>query len=426
MDFILTIISEKHSPSLTIKMNSEEATIFAIQLISLFADETRIETGLTVRLRTFQQKTSELVSNLRTFIQSHGNNQELWKLYNILSALADGEYFAVITQTISESDQQMIKEELLHLNHPDYDDLKKFETEFCKGIIDNYDAVHYENGKKQIKIGEPDKTKRKCRYCEKMMPDVTFCKVAHTISEGLGNKSIITNDECDCCNEYFGKEIEQDLIVYLSPLRTFMSISGKNGKGKIMDESFAFYESGPKQIKIDLHDKEDPELKHWTLQQEGDQIKMSFTHPQMVNLQDVYRAVTKYAIGVMGDAQLPHFHDTIKWIKKSTSATDLPQLCFFLDPSPSKDEKPCITVFFRNNNDKSLPYSFVEIQMSGIVIFAILPFCDQDDRTFSNREDWRHMMDVLKIYGKMSVLKILIPNKDELERITYNFVFKKQ
>ncbi len=35
-------------------------------------------------------------------------------------------------------------------------------------------------------------------------------------------------------------------------------------------------------------------------------------------------------------------------------------------------------------------------------------------------------MDVLKIYGKMSVLKILIPNKDELERITYNFVFKKQ
>ena len=111
MDFILTIISEKHSPSLTIKMNSEEATIFAIQLISLFADETRIETGLTVRLRTFQQKTSELVSNLRTFIQSHGNNQELWKLYNILSALADGEYFAVITQTISESDQQMIKEE---------------------------------------------------------------------------------------------------------------------------------------------------------------------------------------------------------------------------------------------------------------------------------------------------------------------------
>lgn len=407
-------------------MNSEEATIFAIQLISLFADETRIETGLTVRLRTFQQKTSELVSNLRTFIQSHGNNQELWKLYNILSALADGEYFAVITQTISESDQQMIKEELLHLNHPDYDDLKKFETEFCKGIIDNYDAVHYENGKKQIKIGEPDKTKRKCRYCEKMMPDVTFCKVAHTISEGLGNKSIITNDECDCCNEYFGKEIEQDLIVYLSPLRTFMSISGKNGKGKIMDESFAFYESGPKQIKIDLHDKEDPELKHWTLQQEGDQIKMSFTHPQMVNLQDVYRAVTKYAIGVMGDAQLPHFHDTIKWIKKSTSATDLPQLCFFLDPSPSKDEKPCITVFFRNNNDKSLPYSFVEIQMSGIVIFAILPFCDQDDRTFSNREDWRHMMDVLKIYGKMSVLKILIPNKDELERITYNFVFKKQ
>ena len=128
----------------------------------------------------------------------------------------------------------------------------------------------------------------------------------------------------------------------------------------------------------------------------------------------------------MDDAQLPHFQDTIRWIKKEISATDLPRLCFFLDQNPGKEGKPCVTVFFRKNDDRSLPYSYVELQMSGVVIFAILPFCDQDDRTFSKKEDWKHTMDVLKIYNKMPFLKSMIPNKDEAERITYNFDFKKR
>ena len=60
------------------------------------------------------------------------------------------------------------------------------------------------------------------------------------------------------------------------------------------------------------------------------------------------------------------------------------------------------------------------------MIFAIIPFCDQDDRSFSKKEDWTHTMDVLKIYKKMPFLKSIAPNKDETERIMYNFDFKKR
>jgi hypothetical protein len=205
-----------------------------------------------------------------------------------------------------------------------------------------------------------------------------------------------------------------------------MSVTGKNGKVKIKDDSFAFYEDGPKQLKFDLFDKDDPEMKHWNVDRDGDNFKVTFTHPQMVNTQDVYRAVAKYAVGVMDDTQLTHFQETIKWIKKEVSATDLPKICFFLDQNPGKEGKPCVTVFFRKNGDKTMPYSYVELQMSGVVIFAILPFCDQDDRTFSKNEDWKHTMDVLKIYNKMPFLKCIAPNKDATERITYNFDFIKR
>lgn len=426
MEFIISIVTEKHNPTLSIKSDNDDSMLFMIQLIGVFADEVTLEKGLCIKGRTYQQKNEKLLSDLRTIIQNNGNYNQLWQFYGILSELEDGEYFAIATKVMDDGEYARIKDDLLHLNHPDYEDLLKFKDEFCSGIVENYNFVHYENGKKQVTIGESDKSKRICRYCGKKMPDVTFAKVAHTISEGLGNKSIITNDECDSCNENLGRNIEQDLITYLSPLRTFMSINGKHGKSKIKDDSFALYESVPKSLRFDLMDKENPDLKHWSFQQEGDNFKVSFTHPQKINPQDVYRTVAKYAIGVMSDTELLHFKDTILWIRGEKSARDLPRLCFFLDNDPLKDNKPCITVFFRKNDDKTLPYSFVELQVSGVVIFAIIPFCDQDERTFSDKQDWDHTMDVLKIYRKMPWLKILTPNQDEAIRITYNFDFNKR
>ncbi len=174
MDLIITIISEKHSPTLTVRMDNEESALFALHLINVFADEVSLEEGLIMRGRTYQQKTPEFISNLRMFIENHGSKKELWLLYDIMAALSDGEYYAVITQAINEGDLNAIKENLLHLNHPDYDELMKFKAEYCIGVIDNYDVVHYYNGKDLIKIGEADKSKRKCRFCGRMMPEVSY------------------------------------------------------------------------------------------------------------------------------------------------------------------------------------------------------------------------------------------------------------
>ena len=214
-------------------------------------------------------------------------------------------------------------------------------------------------------------------------------------------------------------------MTYLSPLRTYSSIAGKHGKTKIKDDSFALYEEAPGKIRIDLFEKENPELKHWTFNEDGENFSLSFTHPQKLNPQDVYRAIVKYAIGVMEEVELPHFQDTIDWIKKEKTAVDLPKLCFFLDNNPKDDKKPCITVFFRKNSDKTLPYSFIDLKVAGVVVFAVIPFCNQDDRTFSKEEDWKHILEVVKIFEGMPLLKVIIPNEDEEIRMTYNFEIKK-
>ena len=427
MEICINIVtSGRHNPSLSIKLDSEAAVAFVKGLFCVFGSlEKTIEGSVRAVGRTYQQKTVQLMSDLRTFIQNNGNRKELWDFYNVLSELDEGESFAINTKHLTDSEYDEIKENVLKLNVPDYEGFRRYRTEVCGILIDNYRMVFYEQERKQLRIGETDKAKRKCRFCRESMPTVKFDKDAHTISEGLGNKSIITNDECDTCNETLGKEIEQDLMTYLSPLRTFSSIAGKHGRTKIKDDSFAIYEESPGKIRIDLFDQEIPELKHCTFKEDGENFTLSFTHPQKLNPQDVYRAIVKYAIGVMEEVELPYFQDTIDWVNKENTAVDLPKLCFFLDNNPKDDKKPCITVFFRKNSDKTLPYSFIDLKVAGVVVFAVIPFCNQDDRIFSKEEDWKHILEVVKIFEGMPLLKVIIPNEDEEIRMTYNFKIKK-
>ncbi|WP_410170263.1 HNH endonuclease [Agrobacterium tumefaciens] len=53
-----------------------------------------------------------------------------------------------------------------------------------------------------------DSTTRKCRFCDRAEPEVSFKGVAHAIPESLGNKTIESMYECDDCNSLFGRGIE--------------------------------------------------------------------------------------------------------------------------------------------------------------------------------------------------------------------------
>ena len=43
------------------------------------------------------------------------------------------------------------------------------------------------------------------------MPDVEFQALAHAAPDFLGNASIISMNECDDCNDYFGRDCEDHL-----------------------------------------------------------------------------------------------------------------------------------------------------------------------------------------------------------------------
>jgi hypothetical protein len=86
-------------------------------------------------------------------------------------------------------------------------------------IFSNYD-IHVYCLKKKYIYGNSDKSKRKCKYCGKTVIDgATYNEEAHAIPESLGNKTIISADECDCCNDKFSETIDLDILDYLKLFR---------------------------------------------------------------------------------------------------------------------------------------------------------------------------------------------------------------
>lgn len=75
-----------------------------------------------------------------------------------------------------------------------------------------------------------DKVARRCRFCRRAQPDVTFTSDAHAVSEFLGNRSILSLNECDDCNAHFATEYEDHLAKWSLFARSVSQVRGKRKK----------------------------------------------------------------------------------------------------------------------------------------------------------------------------------------------------
>lgn len=72
------------------------------------------------------------------------------------------------------------------------------------------------------------KKNRSCMFCGN--ENAKFTKVAHAVSETIGNKSLISHFECDECNQQFGKMFEDDLGKYMLPYKIITKTFGKSNQ----------------------------------------------------------------------------------------------------------------------------------------------------------------------------------------------------
>ena len=423
--FKITFFALSRSSDFEMKSEKENIDEIFNDFISAFITSVDYD-NLKINIDMLQQNTEEFRKKLDLFVQKYKiHKPEIQQLNSYFKSLEENEYFFFLPNcTLSKEQTNHLSMYLMAMrDNVNFETFSKQMNDDFGGIFNNYDVrVFGEQTRK--KIGESDKSKRICRFCNKNEPEVTFKKIAHTISEALGNKKIITNDECDCCNQTFGTGIENDLIHYLDLYRNIFAVKGKNGVPKLKGKNFKIEtniaKTGKKETKIKqiLTDEEinDPNR---------DNFKLKLESNQTITAQNIYRTLTKYALGVIDKIEIENFTETIEWINCKKDLEDLPKIAMLTSYDLFLDH-PQITVYLRKNDNLNLPYAVAEFGFTFLRFVYIIPATSKGNIDFTKEENYKRFWDFFKHYSSVPNWTFTKMNDKVARKFTLNLNFEQR
>lgn len=235
-----------------------------------------------------------------------------------------------------------------------------------------YRVIGYD-GSFRAYIGEK---KSVCRFCGKRVPEVKFRKKAHALSESIGNKYIINNEECDSCNDRFSK-IEEDFYRRHAAILSIYNIKGKNGSRKIKTETIDIFDQNGI-VTIDPHKKESVSIRY-----DSNGIgTMDFSlelkyHPHIP--QNVYKCLVKYALSIVESQYIIKLNKAVAWINNdSFSIKQLPNVIYYYTKFHSH---PRAAVFIRNEENTKFPFAFSLVEFANIGYCFMIPFGNDEPIT---------------------------------------------
>ena len=395
-NFKLTFLALSRTTEMEIESENDISLILN-DLLMAFAKEIDYE-NLKINIYYLQQNTEEFRAKINSVIQKYKTFEpKIQQINTYFKDLKDNEYFFIFpNNTIHKQQSFHLFNYLSALQKgEDFEKISKEIDELFGVLMDNYEMFAFDADRKNnIKIGESDKSKRVCRYCNKKSPEVSFKKVAHSISEALGNKKIITNDECDACNEKFGEGIENDLILYLNLYRVFFRIRGKNGIPKLKGKNFEIEIKNEETITIDILSDEEIAVSDCN----DFQVRLETT--EKITTQNIYKTLSKYALGVIDRTQIVNFKDTIEWINGKKNIDNLPKIAI-LTSYDLFSTHPKLTVYLRKSKDDKLPYAVAEFRFTYLTFVYIIPNSNKDTTDFTQDNNFEYFWNFFKHYSSI-------------------------
>lgn len=395
-NFRLTFLALSRTTEMEIKSENDISPILNDLLIA-FAKEIDCK-NKKINIDSLQQNTENFRTKINSVIQKYkAINPKILQINSYFKKdLEDNEHFFIFCNTtISKEQRFLLYNYLLALREgEDFKKITKEIDDLFGVLMDSYEMFAFDSDtKNNIKIGESDKSKRVCRYCNKKSPEVSFKKVAHSISEALGNKKIITNDECDACNEKFGKGIENDLILYLNLYRVFFGIRGKNGIPKFKGKNFEIENNETIKIKQILSDEE-------IAVSDCSDFQVRLETSEKITTQNIYKTLSKYALGVIDRTQIVNFKDTIEWINGKRNIDNLPKVAI-LSSYDLFSTHPKLMVYLRKSEDNKLPYAVAEFRFTFLTFVYIIPNSSKDTTDFTQNDNFEYFWSFFKHYSSV-------------------------
>ena len=251
-------------------------------------------------------------------------------------------------------------------------------------------------GSDNINIGKKTDD-RVCRFCGKTKAGgATFKKVAHAISEGLGNKTLKCTEECDQCNARLA-DVEDNLSVgYLGIKRSILGSKGKGGVKSVGGQNFVL---DAKKHQMILSEKT-------LIEDLGKQLKVKLEGRELFTMQGLYKALVKVVIDLVDGELLHHFRNTIQWINDKLVAEEFPPIRQYY--SESIYAQPIIEIYIRKSIDdiEKGPYCFANLFVCDLILQFVVPFVDVDKGMMKSADMvapyWDKMAVLLSMYNMQS------------------------
>jgi len=415
-----TFFSIKSCATYKIEFNPNKSNNSLIYFIQDFIQTFNGQVCLTpegnrLEINCSQKNTLELQAKVLELVNRNKSNQPVInKINDFIKKLSINEIFFILpvdSASISLKNQFMMANELMSLNNPslDYNDLENSFNNLFGHIIEKYKSFS-PSIEKKTKIGKGLKTDRICRFCHKDSYQTSFKKIAHSIPEALGNKNIILNEECDIYNEKFSKTLEKDILVYLRLFNTFYQVKNKNNKvPKIKQNNFEMLHINPnleknkeiieKAKEISEHPFNPNNFFVIVSRQNKDSSAVSDTihfkpptisldSDEKIILQNIYKALVKFALSCIKTEDLEGFKETLNWIAdENLFKENLPKVAVLLNPE-KLELHPSITIHIRNDDDTTLPYAVGEFHYTTFVYVFIIPIFNGKEINFNKFKEF--------------------------------------
>lgn len=217
-----------------------------------------------------------------------------------------------------------------------------------------------------------------CRYCRKSSPSTMFKTIAHTFPQFIGNKTLISYDECDSCNDIFGKNIDVDFARYLGIENTIAQIPGKRG--------IPIYRVPGKTPRLEFSTKENTLHAQANIADSfidiDEDTKQVFIHAdrQPYRKRSAYKCLVKMAIAIMPDCELINFEPTLNWLCKNPEDDTLKTNILLCLRSRSATSLPAIDACLLRRIDSNalVPYMTFFIAFYNFSFQIFLPLSHKD------------------------------------------------
>lgn len=412
MSYFIHLISHDRQCRFNLEDIQPKVTEVIKKLITLFSIEKPKADG-SVTIDTLRKYDDEFEKSLNDFFsETRSTFPQIQQLNSFFKSLNKGDFFYFLPN-IEHTEIEIYKYhiELKSLNeNQDYEKLlSNFENGFGK-ILQFYNSKKI--GDYRTKIG-PNSLQKTCRFCDKSQPDTFFSKDAHAISEGLGNKKVLTKDECDICNDFFSEKIEPSLINFLSIFRTYFGIKGKDGKKKIKGKNLVIKKVG-NELHFNFLEGTKPSI-------DGNNVSFNAKEIGWHSSQAMYKALVKFFLSVIETEMLEDFKDTVQWLLGNLERKKLPKVFFKIDHSVFAED-PKIFVFTRKSDSINLPFAFCEFQFTICRFIFLIPFSQKDTRDFLTDKQLKEWLSVLKFYTNIGSWKRLDLSSSGFKKMNLKFL----